>query len=533
MDKNLLQIKLAFKYQLLIALFLGALGAFSYAPFHLPYLSYLSFCGFITLIATKSIKQACYIALCWGMGYFLTGVHWVYVSIQEFGGVPSFVACFIVILFVFYLTLYPILFAVIVRLFNRFVSPLSITQFCLLMPITWFATEWLRAHFLNGFAWLQFGYTQLDTVIRNYFPIIGIDGVNFLFSLICGMLAYLLSQTSMQIAQTKNKSSRLPKKNCWILLVILSVIFILPIRLSFYDWVKYENTTAPTISLIQGNISQSTKWDPYFLTQTKNAYLNAILEHSKNNNLIILPEAAIPNMESNESNYFSQIDEIASSNEVGIVVGILTEKNGKTFNSAIGISRDNPYSESSSNRYDKQHLVPFGEYTPLAIIFEPIANYLNIPMSSMSAGNEKQKPIVLNGYKLLVAICYEVILSERYLVNFNSSVNYLVTISNDAWFGDSIAPWQHLQMAQARALEFGRPLLRATNTGITAIIQPNGKIEKMLPQFEANTLSSDIAIFSGETPYSKYGKLGINILLSLSIFLLAINIIKQKKKEIK
>lgn len=524
--------KLPLRYQLLFALILGALGVLSYAPFNWSYLSYVSFCGLIALISTKSIKQACLIAFFWGFSYFLAGVHWVYVSIQEFGGASTLAAGLIVCLFVAYLALYPVLFALIVRALNRFAPAQSATQLCLLMPLVWFMTEWVRTHFLNGFAWLQFGYSQLDGSLQHYFPIIGIDGVNFLFTVVCGIVVYLIQQTLIRLHRNSKMPPTLVQQNYWVLIVIFLLVILCDIQLRTYQWVKQVKSTAPVVSLVQGNIHQSNKWNPLFLSQTKQTYLQEIASHQSFSRFIILPEAAIPSLEENELDYLMQLNSIAGKSGTGILVGLLTEKKGQILNSAIGISKDRPYSPDSTNRYDKQHLVPFGEYTPLAFIFEPLARYLNIPMSSMAEGEKIQKPIILNGYSLLVAICYEVVLSERYLDNFDRTVNYLVTISNDAWFGDSIAPWQHLQMAQARALEFGRPLLRATNSGVTAIIQPDGQIQKQLPQFVDDTLIAPVPIFIGQTPYSKYGKLGIHLMLAIWFILLIINFVKHNKRRV-
>lgn len=537
MMTHFFSIKHAFRFQLFIALLLGILGALSYAPFHLPYLGFVSFSGFIALLSNKSIKKACLIALFWGFSYFLTGIHWVYISIQEFGGVPIIVACAILVLFVFYLTLYPVLFAFIVRALNCLAPAQSIMQLCFLMPITWFITEWIRAHFLNGFAWLRFGYTQLDTPIQSYFPVIGVDGTTFLFTIICGCIVYLIRQTALRLVPDAIIPSILVQRTYWMLLTFLILIFVFALKLQTYPFVLPTKKTGATVSLIQGNVTQSLKWNPYFLEQTKMMYLNEIQRASQTSDLIILPEAAIPNYESNEYSYLMQLNEIARNKKTGIAVGILTTvltaEKQQTLNSVIGIDTASPYFLNNTNRYNKQHLVPFGEYTPLDFLFEPLARYLNIPMSSMSAGETNQSPLILNGYKLLFTICYEVILSERYLENFVPSVNYLVTISNDAWFGNSIGPWQHIQMAQARALEFGRPLLRATNTGITAIIYPNGAIKKRIPQFKTMTLTEKVPLFVGETPYSKYGKTPFYLVLSLWCLIFILNVLKARKKQSK
>ena len=183
-----------------------------------------------------------------------------------------------------------------------------------------------------------------------------------------------------------------------------------------------------------------------------------------------------------------------------------------------------PYQYPTSNRYLKHHLVPFGEYIPLQSLLEPISSLLNIPMSSMSSGSKIQKPLIMQGLKFTTVICYEAILSDLVLANFHNDSDFILTVSNDAWFGDSIGPWQHLQMVQARALEFGRNVIRSTNNGITAFIDSNGNIIKQAPQFETTTLSMKLSPIQGLTPYATWGKLPYMILLGLLLSLFMIKI---------
>ncbi|MCO6548470.1 MAG: apolipoprotein N-acyltransferase [Gilliamella sp.] len=192
------------------------------------------------------------------------------------------------------------------------------------------------------------------------------------------------------------------------------------------------------------------------------------------------------------------------------------------YNTLLVLGEKEPYQYPTINRYKKHHLVPFGEFTPLESVLEPIAELLNIPMSSMKSGETKQPQLQIKGFKFTPAICYEVILSNLIWQNFSPDTDFLLTVSNDAWFGDSIGPKQHLQMAQARALEFGRPLIRSTNTGITAIIDPHGNIVKKLPQFETGALSASVSPTTGLTPYAIWGNwpyLVVMALMFISLFI--------------
>lgn len=509
----------------ILAILLGAIAVFSYAPFHYSLLAFFSYTGLLLLIADKTIKQAAIIGLCWGIGYFSSGVHWVYISIKQYGELPTIIALLILALLILYLSIYPLIFSLLLRLFRKFAPAYSIKQLVFLAPVIWQFTEFLRGYILGGFSWLQFGYSQIDSPLKGLFPLIGIDGVNITFSCLCGLLAYLSYHLFCTI---QNKKLTLAKMHFFNASIALLVVYFAPLLFSLTSWTHPDHSRQVNIALIQGNIAQSLKWNRTQLNQTLTTYYSLTNSVIKSNDIVIWPEAAITDLETEQQLYLKDIDHIARENNSSVAVGIIDLKyqqdNYDIYNSLIVLGDKKPYQYPTSNRYLKHHLVPFGEYIPLQSLLEPISSLLNIPMSSMSSGSKIQKPLIMQGLKFTTVICYEAILSDLVLKNFHSDSDFILTVSNDAWFGDSIGPWQHLQMVQARALEFGRNVIRSTNNGITAFIDSHGNIIKQAPQFETTTLSMKLSPSQGLTPYATWGKLPYIILLGLLLSLFIIKI---------
>ncbi len=228
--------------------------------------------------------------------------------------------------------------------------------------------------------------------------------------------------------------------------------------------------------------------------------------------LIIWPEAAIPQLEHQAQPFLINLDMLAAEHNSAVVTGILDLRyNVGDYNGMIVVGQDSKepvtgsYDYFKQNRYRKHHLLPIGEFVPLEQFLRDVAPFFDLPNSSFSRGDWLQNNLQAKGLELLPALCFEIAFPRQIQANFTKSTHLLLTVSNDAWFGDSIGPWQHLQIAQMRALEFGRPLLRATNTGITAVVNPDGTIAGQLPQFEDGVLTQQVQLVEGFTPYSQYG----------------------------
>lgn len=496
---------------------------FSYAPFSHWWVSFICltlwFLHLEKLIKhnpnnfTRLLTKHSFI---FAFGWFASGISWVHVSIAEFGGMPLIASLFLMLLLCVYLALYPALAGYLTAKTSTFTTknktnPSNLNLW--LLPCIWLFTEYLRGVVLTGFPWLSLGYGQINGPLASLAPIIGEIGITFTLLLFCIALSKLMIKQQV-------------KRSLAVLMLIISITVIS----QQFTWVTPTGKTIK-VALIQGNIKQSIKWAPEQQWPTMLKYLD-LSRVNYDAQLIIWPESAIPAIEtmSTTQEFLDMANQSAALNNTTIITGILNYnfESKEYFNSLIVLGKKNQedkngdYYYGNSNRYDKNHLLPIGEFVPFSDLLRPIAPLFNLPQSSFSRGSYVQNNLRASDLNILPLICFEIAFPEQLAANFFRDSDILLTVSNDAWFGNSHGPHQHMEIARMRALEFGRPLLRSTNNGVTAVTDHLGNIIQQVPQFEQAVLKADIQLVSGRTPFSQYGRYPIWIFAFMSFSLIVI-----------
>lgn len=488
-----------------LSLIAGLSLVLAYAPFSQWWLALIIPTLWLKLVNQQSLRVATKQGFIFGFGWFASGISWVHVSIDEFGGLPLVVSLLLMLLLCFYLALYP---ALACYLSARFSHKRRFNLW--FFPPFWLIAEYARGTFLTGFPWLSLGYSQIDGPLAVFAPVLGEIGITCI--MLC--ISICLLNIALKVHLKRHIS-------------LLSLIVICGLALNQISWLSLEQRKVK-IALIQGNIAQSLKWTPEQEWPTMLKYFD-LTRVNQDAELIIWPESAVPEFEPAAQDYLSMVNQAAGLNDSAIITGIINFNRASRdyYNSLIVLGKrdisdeQGSYYYGSSNRYYKNHLLPIGEFVPFQSLLRPIAPLFNLPMSSFSRGSYVQKNLVAQGLHIAPLICFEIAFADQLAANFDDQTNILLTVSNDAWFGDSHGPHQHLEIARMRALEFGRPLLRSTNNGITAVVDHQGKITDQLPQFEEAVLRADVQLVSGRTPYSRWARL-IQWLLPLSLLLLVV-----------
>lgn len=489
----------------LLALLAGALVPLSFAPYDVWPVSVLSLVALSFALYRSTGKQAFWRSWFFGLGLYGTGASWVFVSIHQFGNVtPAFALLLTLLLVVVLSTVFALPFVVLGRWLSH--SPLGIL---LGLPALWVVGEWVRSWLFTGFPWLYLGYGHLQSWLSGWAPVAGVMGLSFITALTACALAYLW------LGRKQKARSLIPVAVC-------GVLWGAGYGLQSVQWT--ESYLEPVnVGIVQGNIPQERKWDRAFLRPTFERYVS-MSEDLWDNDWIIWPEAAMPLLYHQALPFIDELRNKALQHEAALITGVLydSREDYAYYNSIIGIGL-------GSGIYHKQRLVPFGDYVPLRAYFGPVLSIFNLPMSVLEPGPANQKGLQVAEALIAPSICYEIAYPDTVAAGA-AKANILITISNDAWFGASLGPLQHMQIAQMRALETGRYLIRATNNGVSALVNNKGEITGKTDQFVQQTLEGEVELRRGQTPFMRWGSEPI-VFLCLLLVGVAIYVLRRRRDK--
>ncbi len=481
-----------------LAIFSGALLPLAFAPLQWIIFAFIAPAIFFHFCYHTSPRQAARLGYVFGLGFFGVGVSWVYVAIHDFGFTGAFVATLLTALFVAFLALF---FAGQGWLSSYLLQRLSkhrhalLPAALLLFPSIWVLFEWIRDWFLTGFPWLSLGYSQSDTWLNGFAPVLGVFGISWVVAILAGILWTVVAYRQYRLV--------LPG----LLLVALGF------GLQKVEWSQPTGKVL-RVSLIQGDVPQATKWDPAQIALRKETYARLTEKLWDVSDLIVWPENAMTQFYHElRKGYLDPLSKQAQQHHTELVIGtpVMNLDSGEYYSSFVSLG-------PSRGVYNKRHLVPFGEFVPLQGLLRGLVKFFDLPMSGFSPGESHQPLLEVAGQPLATSICYEDAFGEEVIQSLPRAT-LLLNGSNNAWYGHSWAPNQHLQISRMRAIETSRDLIRATTNGISAYVDYHGRIMARTPQFKQAVLTHTVQPRIGETPYVFWGNRGILFLLMASLVL--------------
>ncbi len=471
---------------------MGMVLTFSFAPFDHAWLGFVAmlflFAGWRGL---KPLKAAG-VGFLFGLGWFGSGVSWVFVSVYDHGGENLWVSLSVTFLFVALWSVFPALAGAVYRALSQ-----RLGDSVFLAPGVWLAVEGLRGQIvLNGFPWLLLGYGQIDTPLAGWAPILGVYGLTFLVALIANCLVLMFSRPENRALYA-----------CTVLL--LTGIGVIGEKLTWTE----ANGYLP-VTVVQGNFDQKDKWRPEHRAATLARYHR--LTNAYWQPLVVWPETSVPAFYREvKDSFIKQLETQALARQAVVLISLpmKEQQSGNRFNTAMTVGEQRRV-------YRKEHLLPFGEYLPMPELLGPMVDALDLPLGRFSPGADDQPLLTVKQHPFITTICYEDVFpaEKREL----AQARFLVNITNDAWFGRSLEIHQHFQIARMRALESGRYLVRAANTGRSGIIDHKGRVRYSIPAFTENAVTGQVGLRSGLTPFSRMGDTGvIGLLLAACVLTIA------------
>ena len=473
----------------------------AFSPVNFYLFAVVSPAVFFYFLLYASPKRAAWLGWWFGMGFFGVGVSWVFVAIYVFG-FSSIITS--VLLTFFSLNVLSAFIALqgyaSASLINKFQAQQKMISVIIILPVCWVLFEWFRGWFLTGFPWISLGYSQTESVLAGYASVIGVFGVSLIVALTSGLLLLLIAgYRSLSIL---NRTS---------LALGIVVLWISGFVLSSLEWTQKQGDEIK-VSMVQGNVEQMTKWDPDQFEKRKQTYLTLTRQYW-DSDLVLWPENSLTIFYHNlEKNFLAMLTAESKKHNTDIILGLpfLDKEKDEYFSSLMAINHSTENSQPQF--YHKNHLVPFGEYVPLASLLRGMINFFDLPMSSFTPGDYNQPFLTAARQKIAPTICYEDAFGED-LIRFLPEATLVLNASNNAWYGDSFAPHQHLQISQMRALETGRDVMRVTTNGVSALINHKGEIVSRSQQFKADVVTGMVQPRTGATPYVRWGNYPVLVLL--------------------
>jgi apolipoprotein N-acyltransferase len=487
--------------RLALAAAAGVALSTAFAPSNLWLLALLSPALLMALWQGATPRHAAALGFWFNIGNFTSGTYWLYISIHQIGGAPVWAAFIAMGGMIGMLSLYG---AVLGWAVARWLPSSGVRRWLLGLPAAWVIEEWFRGWFLTGFPWLALGYSQTGTWMAGLAPLAGVYGISALLLVGAGALVTVwLGRRRDQV----------------IAVLALVLIWVVPALLRGIAW-THPSGPAISVAIVQGAIPEDVKLQRADVELEKDTYRD-LTRKALGAQVIFWPEAAIPDYIRSYADYMLERYHEANAHHSAMVVGMLRETSqGDAFNSIMTLGENVEF-------YDKMHLVPFTEAIPGPVFFHKWLQLVELPNESFSWGAEHQPPLAAGGLVLLPAICYDDAYGSSNLGMLRTA-NALVTVTNDAWFGHSTARYQHLQIAQMRAIETARYLVRAANDGISGVIGPDGRVLTTAPGWEPTVLRAAVVPMLGLPPYARFGNW---LIISLAATTLAAILISMRRSR--
>ncbi|MES2832578.1 MAG: apolipoprotein N-acyltransferase [Pseudomonadota bacterium] len=502
----------------ILALAAGALNVFAFAPFGY-WLLQIGCTALLLLLVMQApcTRRAAVLGWLYSFAWTCAGVHWLYISLHDLGGMPAWLTVLAIALLALGLGLLVGAATGGARWLQRRWQSGNTVTLLLVLPALWTLAEWTRSWIFTGFPWLSTGYAHADSPLAGYAPLLGVYGV--------GWVAAVIAAATANLALVRQSWQSRPT----VLLIVVLPIAALLIAGQLLRGIAWTQPYGKpiTVRLLQGNVPQAMKFDPSALGSTLGLY-DAMITHMPAD-LIATPETALPVVQQMlPPEYLPRLAAFARNSGSHVLLGMpISDRPADYTNGLIVLDPTDRITSTLPDtiyRYDKHHLVPFGEFIPAG--FRWFVDTMNIPLGDQTRGARLQTPFAVKDQWILPNICYEDLFGEEIVAQMRWRGRYgvpmptmLLNISNIAWFGNTIALPQHLQISQMRTLETGRPMLRATNTGATAIIDARGNIEAQLPYYTQGTLAASVQGYQGTTPFIRYGNSAI---VAVTVAMLAV-----------